>query len=51
MEIDLEDMLHAARQHDVALEIDPSKHSRSTSMMCACTPASGTRTQREDRHP
>ena len=51
MEIDLEDMLHAARQHDVALEIDPSKHSRSTSMMCACTPASGTRPQREDRHP
>jgi hypothetical protein len=34
VEIDLEDMLHAAREHDLALEID-SNHSKSTSMICA----------------
>jgi hypothetical protein len=28
-------MLHAAREHDLALEID-SNHSRATSMICAC---------------
>jgi hypothetical protein len=33
-EIDLDDMLHAAREHDLALEID-SNHSRSTSIALA----------------
>jgi histidinol phosphatase-like PHP family hydrolase len=33
MEVDLEDILHAAREHDVALEIN-SSHSRSSFVIC-----------------